>query len=152
MSGKRLALYLGCAVMIYLIVIFVVKPLLPPSSQEVHMRQVRDHIAAIEPSWASFKTTNQGFELVKFSVYTGQDGVFRVSGYVTSEVHMAMLLKFITETHPPTPLYTNELRVVAPDEFQIMKELLSEPDGSANQSQPVGPKTNRTSPPAGSGG
>ena len=126
MSGKRLALYLGCAVMIYLIVIFVVKPLLPPSSQEVHMRQVKDHIAAIAPSWASFKTTNQGFELVKFSVYTGEDGVFRVSGYVTSEVHVATLLKFLAETHPPTPVYTNGLRVVGPDEFQTWKEVLSE--------------------------
>lgn len=151
MSGKRLALYLGSAVMVYLIVVFVVKPLLPPSSQEVHMRQVKDHIAAIAPSWAAFKTTNQGFELVKFSVYTGEDGVFRVSGCVTSEVQVATLLTFLAETHPPTPLYTNGLRVLAPDEFQTWKEVLSEPDGAANRSQPISPSTTRASAAAGSG-
>jgi hypothetical protein len=149
MSAKRLALYLGGAVLIYLLGIFVVKPLLPPSSQEVHMKQVKEHIAKITPAWNGFKSTNEGFELVKFWVYTGGDGLFAVSGYLTSAVQRATLLRFVAETSPPTDVFTNSLQVVTPDFFQLALE--SEPGRAANRSQPVAPATNRTSAAAGSG-
>ena|SRR3982751_4107516 len=111
MSGKRLAVYLGCAVLAYLIGIFVVKPLLPPSSQEVHMKQVKEHIERISPAWTSFKGTNEGFDVVKFRVGTEDDGVMRVDGYLTSRVQVARLFNFLAETHPPRPLSTNYLFV-----------------------------------------
>jgi hypothetical protein len=147
MSGKRLALYLGGAVVVYLLVIFVVKPLLPPSPEAIHMKQVREHIVKITPAWNSFRSTNEGFDLVRFSVYTGGDGLFGIGGYLTSEVQRATLLRFIAETSPPRDLFTNGLKIVSPDFFQIALE--DEPGHAANQQAPSG--TNRTPAAAGPG-
>ncbi len=150
MSGKRLAIYVCCAVMTYLLGIFVVKPLLPEPQLE-HLKQVAAHIQAIEPAWHQFKSTNAGFELVKFSQYTDGDGMFRVSGWVTSQVQVARLLEFLSGTRPPRPLFTNYLKVVDPQSFNQQLEIESEPSSSVNRSQPVRLETNRTSAAAGSG-
>ena len=122
MSSKRLALYVGSAILIYLLGIFVVKPLLPPSSQEVHMKQVKRHVEKITSAWNTFKSTNSGFELVRFRVYTGGDGMFGIYGWVTSEQQKQAVINFVTETSPPRELYTNALQVVAPDFFQSALE------------------------------
>jgi hypothetical protein len=148
MSGKRPGMYFGGAVLIYLVVIYVLKPMLPPSVQAVHMKQVREHIVKIIPAWESFKSTNGGFELVKFGVYTGGDGQFAISGYLTSTVQRTTLLRFIAETSPPRDIHTNGLQVVAPDLFPVTLE--SESSHAANRSGLARPLTNSTSA-AGSG-
>ena len=125
MSSKRLVLYVGSAILIYLLGIFVVKPLLPPSSQEVHMKQVKRHVEKITSAWNTFKSTNTGFELVTFRVYTGGDGVFGIFGWVTSEQQKQAVIHFVTETGPPRELYTNALQVVSPDYFQSRLEFES---------------------------
>ena len=132
MSAKRLVWYVGSAILIYLLGIFVVKPLLPPSSQEVHMKQVKEHIEKIAPAWNVFKGTNSGFELVKFRVYTGGDGLFGIVGLVTSEGQKESVIHFVTETDPPRALFTNALQVVAPDYFQAALEF--ELGGKTNRS------------------
>jgi hypothetical protein len=155
MSGKRLAIYLIAPVVIYLLGIFVVKPLLPDTPQEANMKRVRAHIKSIDPSWERFKATNAGFDLVWFWPDTRTDGLFGVRGYLTSQVQVAQLLTFITSTCPPRPLYTDRLRVVDAESFEFYKAAHigtnSEPGGAANRSQPVGSQTNRTPSAAGSG-
>jgi len=148
MSGKRLAIYLGAAVAVYLLVIFVVKPLLPDSPQIANMKRVKAHIVAIEPSWQTFKNTNAGFDLVWFWPDTREDGLFGVRGYVTSQVQVAQILAFVTNSRPPRPLYTEQLKVVDSESFAFYREFWtptnSEPGGAANRSQPVRAGTNRT--------
>ena len=135
MSGKRLALYVCCAVVTYLVGIFVVKPLLP-DPQLQHLNQVSAHIKSIEPAWQQFKSTNDGFELVTFRQYTGGDGMFQVSGYVTSQVRVAKLLDFLSATHTPRPLYTNYLKIVDTVSYQdylIRTNNLQSPHGESTR-------------------
>ena len=89
------------------------------------MKQVKKHIEKITPAWNSFKSTNSGFELVKFRVYTGGDGMFGIFGWVTSEQQKQAVIHFVTETRPPRELYTNALQVVSPDSFQSALEFES---------------------------
>lgn len=122
-NHKRLAWYIVSAFLIYLLsplVVFLVKPLLPPSTQEVHMKQVKAHIEKITPAWNNFKSTNAGFELVEFRVYTAGNGQLLVGGFVTSEIQRQKVIQFVLETHPPRSLYTNTLQVVEPDVFQSL--------------------------------
>jgi hypothetical protein len=128
MSGRRLAIYLGSAVLIYILVIFVIKPLLPPDQEAINLRLVKEHIGKITPAWNSFRRTNDGYQLVSFRVYTGNGGLLEVNGYLTSN-KVAPLLNFLSETHPPRPLQTN-LHVVPPDHFEIF--LADETNGPTN--------------------
>jgi hypothetical protein len=148
MSTKRLAIYLLSAVAIYVFAIFVVKPLLPEPQLE-NLKRVAAHIQAIEPAWQQFKSTNAGFELVKFHQFTDGDGMFQVSGYLTSQVQVVRLLQFLSDTHPPRPLFTNFLKVVDSQTFETYLEWESEPGGAGNRSQPVSSETNRASAAAG---
>ena len=146
MNPKRLVIYLGCAAAVYIIGAKVVAPLLPDPQRD-NMRRVDAHIALIKPQWEEFKRTNGGLELVRLRPDAREDGLYAVTGYVTSQVQVAEVLKFITATEPPRPFYTNAFKVVTPEDFEIYKASEIVP---ANRSQPVRPETNRASPAAGS--
>lgn len=138
-SAKRLALFLVGGVAAYVLARVAIA-LLPESPQTINRRQVTEHIKAIEPQWERFKSTNSGFDLIEFWADTRGDGLFGVRGYLTSEVQVAELLTFITNSQPPRALYTNQLEVVDADRMADFRNAFrgtnSELRGSANGNQP----------------
>lgn len=120
-SAKRLVIYFACAVAIYLIGANVVAPRLP-NAQRDNMKRIDAHIALIRPQWEEFKRTNGGFDSVVFRPDTREDGLFAITGYVTSQVQVAQLLEFVSGTKPPRPLYTNALQVVTPERLEMDRE------------------------------
>jgi len=141
-STKRLAVFLAAGVATYVVARIGIA-FLPESTQAIHRRQVREHIKAIAADWERFKMANSGFELIEFWPDTRDDGLFGIRGCLTSQVQVVKLLTFITNSQPPRPLYTNQLKVVDADTFAlIMGEDLAGGD-PANGGKPFSAESNR---------
>src|SRR6059058_1158443 len=106
MSAKRLAIYLGCALIVYLVGISVasIRRTRERNQWRSNERQVEAHLALIRPQWDAFKRTNAGLEFVNLKTTYHQEGSLDVSGPVTSQVQVVQVLQFIRDTHPPRPL------------------------------------------------
>jgi type II secretory pathway pseudopilin PulG len=149
MSSKHLAIYLGCALVIYGVVMYLAANRRARQSDQMrnNLRQVNAHLALIRPQWEAFRQTNAGLECVRIRATYHAEGSVEVYGPATSQVQVAQALQFVRDTHPPRPLWTNALRVDR-EAYQCYR---AEPGGAANRSQPVQAETNRTSAAAGSG-
>ena len=128
-SAKRLGLFLLCGVLAY-VILRVGVSFLPDPPQYVHLRQVKQHIDGIRPAWNLFRSTNSGFEEVQFYPESRADGLFGVRGFLTSAVQVARVVQFVESSHPPRPLYTNQLRVVDGETFADLRGTFSEPDAT----------------------
>jgi hypothetical protein len=148
MSPKRLAVSLGCVLVIFGIVWSVagIKRARQHDYMDNNLRKVNAHLALIGPRWEAFKQTNAGLECVRIRATYQDQGSLEVYGPVTSRVQVAHALQFVVDTRPPRPVWTNALRV-DPERYRYY---LSEQDGAASLSQPVRSETNSTSGAAGS--
>jgi glycine cleavage system aminomethyltransferase T len=148
-NPKHLAIYLGCALVIYGVVMCLAANRRTRQSNQMrnNLGQVNAHLALIRPQWEAFRQTNGGLECVRIRATYHAEGSLEVYGPATSQVQVAQALQFVRDTHPPRPLWTNALRVDR-DAYLYYR---AEPDGAANRSQPVQAETNRTSAAAGSG-
>jgi hypothetical protein len=148
MSWKRLAVYLGCAALIYCVVMgaAIIKRTRQNDQLRNNLRLVEAHLALAGPQWKAFRQTNAGLEFVQLRATYHQEGSLEVCGPVTSQVQVAQVLQFVRDIHPPRPLWTNALRVDA----AFYQYYLSELDGPASRSQPIRSEPSQTSPAAGS--
>jgi hypothetical protein len=147
--AKRLLVIAMVTPWLFLIVYYGA-PMLNPQGR--HLLAIEEHIAKIAPQWDSFRAAHSGFQEVKLFAYTGGDGMFGATGQVASDEQVAELRKFMESTVPPRPIFLNFVHVVGPEYFELVRgQKKSEPDGAANQSQPVPPGTNQPSAAAGSG-
>ena len=86
------------------------------------MKEVKAHIQAMQQGWKGFQATNAGFDLVRFWPETRADGVFGVAGYLTSQVQLVQLETLLSNTHPPRPLYLEQLKLVDAERFAFESE------------------------------
>lgn len=148
-SAKRLGIFFVWGAVTY-IVLRIGIHFLPEPPQYVHLRQVKQHVTQIARDWTTFRSTNSGLDLVSFYPETRGDGLFGVRGYVTSEAHAAQAIQFVQSTHPPRPMYTNQLQVVDAESYAFYREMFSGPGGAANGNQPIRSETNSTTAATGS--
>jgi hypothetical protein len=81
------------------------------NSQEVHLRQVREHLIRIEPEWKRVYASRPEFSKVELSAYTGGDGMIAAFGSVPSEAAALAVSNFLQSTKPPRPIYLKALRI-----------------------------------------
>lgn len=73
---------------------------------------IRRHISDIQPEWQEFQRNNKGFQDVRFSSFTGENGMFSAVGEVKTEADLAKLNRFMESTDPPRPIFLHGLRVL----------------------------------------
>jgi hypothetical protein len=73
MSWKRLAVYLGCAALIYCVVMgaAIIKRTRQNDQLRNNLRLVEAHLALAGPQWKAFRQTNAGLEFAQLHAYLG---------------------------------------------------------------------------------
>lgn len=82
----------------------------------MNLGRIENHIRKIQPEWQAFQRENNGFEGVRFSVFTGGNGMFAAVGEVGTVTERAKLKEFMVSTDPPRPIFLRGLRVLELEE------------------------------------
>jgi len=117
--NRKILVFLACAVIATFYILW--------TSQPMNLGRIENHIRKIQPEWQAFQRENNGFEDVRFSVFTGGNGMFAAVGEVATVAERAKLKEFMESTNPPRPIFLRSLRVLELEEklqsdYEALKE------------------------------